>query len=134
MSRIISVEKCGGCPHCGQNIMSEWRCDHDKPGIDGYKVIQKGGEEPDFIPDWCPLSEAAVDQCSDCPGRTISPPFNCSIPPELERVVRCHSGSEKKMEIVVLRCHHKDRVIKDAPRNREIIEEINKKFPEEGKK
>ncbi len=122
--KIIIINECSDCPHCGQNIMSEWIC-HDER-VDGFQVIQEKGEAPDFIPDWCPLKNNQQDQCADCPGRTTPAPFTCQVPGRAQDVIGQHSGTKNKMEIMITKCHHKARVTKAAPRNREIIEEADK--------
>ena len=66
------------------------------------------------------------DQCADCPGRTMPMPFTCHIPESAQDVIGQHSGAENKMEIMITKCHHKARVTKAAPQNRDIIEEANK--------
>lgn len=65
-------------------------------------------------------------QCQDCPGRTMEMPFNCSVANEIEHLVGQHSGLKNRMEIQVTKCHHKDRVIKDAVWKQKVIDDAKK--------
>lgn len=113
------------------------------PHPDSAEGIRKSGWRSGMvtvkIPDLAALGyirvpSGDIDQCADCPGRTIQPPFRCGIPEQLDSIVNHHSGTKKRMEIPVLKCHHKERVIKEAPRNQQILDEMAKKFPEEENK
>ena len=78
------------------------------------------------------MVEEVEDQCEDCPGRTMKEPFGCCIPPELKQIIGRHSGLKNQMEIIVTKCHHKERVIADAPRKRKMLDELRERTETEG--
>lgn len=68
-------------------------------------------------------------ECESCEGRTMEDPFKCSVAFEIKQLIGRHSGMDGKtnqMEIKVTRCHHKDRVNKDAAWKKKVIKDATK--------